>query len=174
METIIVALKGTPWWVYVLFVYLVIIGFLAAKTRIISIWRLFIIPIVFTVLSLETLLTAVKPDFFAVSSWLIAIIIGTLLGMWQVSHWRIQTDRKHFLVRVPGNWSTLILILIIFATKYYFSYKLAIDPHLIDQTWFEFNMLAVSGLCTGLFIGRLVYFIYRMKTGTQTDLRVEL
>lgn len=174
METILDALQGTPWWVYVLLVYLIIIGIQASKTRVVSILRLFILPILFTVLSLETLLTAVTPDFFAVSSWLGSVMVGVILGWWQISLWRIQTDRRHFLVRVPGNWSTLILILIIFATKYYFSYQLAVDPQLLDQTWFEFSMLAISGLCTGLFIGRLLCFLYRMKTGPQVDLMTEL
>lgn len=170
METIWQFLINTPWWVYVLFIFLIKIGFQASKSRVVSLKKLFIIPAVFTFMSVHTLLTAVKPDYFAISSWSLAVLVGILLGYWQVYRYNVQVDKKQWLIRLQGTWSTLIVILIIFGTKYYFSYALAVDPQRASQTAFEFSMLAVSGACTGLFIGRLICYLYRMKTNIHIDL----
>jgi len=34
----------------------------------------------------------------------------------------IMADKKKSLVKVPGSWSTLIVVLLIFAVKWYFGY----------------------------------------------------
>lgn len=170
MEFIWQTLINTPWWVYALLVYLIIIGIKSSKTQVISLKKLFIIPVLFTVLSIHTLLTSVKTDFFTISCWAIAMIIGIILGWLQIYRYQIKIDKTKQLVQVPGNWTTLIIILLIFASKYYFGYELAVDPQMLTQTWFEVSLLAVTGICAGLFVGRLSCYIYRMQTQPSVDL----
>ena len=170
MEFIWQIALNTPWWVYLLLVVLVKIGIRASKTSIVSFKKLFLMPVIFSFMSVHTLMTSFKVDFFAVSVWGIAIFLGVLLGWFQVFRRDLKVDKKHFLFQIPGSWSTLIIIIIIFASKYYFGYELAVDPQLVDSNWFEIAMLAVSGVCTGLFIGRLFCYIYRMLTSTSVDL----
>lgn len=171
--TLYYTFKYTPIWVYFILAYLLFIGIKSSKPRTLSLKKLFIMPLVFTSLSIHTLLTAFKVDIFSIGIWTFAIIAGALLGWLQVYSTSIKVDRTHYLIAIPGSWTTLIIILIIFTTKYYFSYQLAVDPALATQTFFEFLVLAVSGACTGLFVGRLLTYLYRFKTLPSTHLRLK-
>ena len=123
------ALVNTPWWVYVIFVYVLIFGIRATKTRIVSLSRMFIIPIILIALSINELLTTVQPVWYNFFIWVIAILIGIYLGWLQIYHFKILIDRKKHLIQTPGTWTTLILLLIIFSTKYYFGYQLSIRSY---------------------------------------------
>lgn len=151
----------TPWWVYALFVYLMYVGVKASRPSELPLKVLFIIPIIFTYMSVHTLLVSFKVDGSSVSIWATSILVGTFLGYLQIFRVKLTVDREKGLIRVPGTWSTLIIIFIIFATKYYFGYELAVDPALASNTIFEFTALGVSGLCTGMFIGRLICYLHR-------------
>lgn len=92
MEMITQTLMQTPWWVYVLLVYLTIAGVKASKPQVIPLKKLFIIPAVFTFMSIHTLLTSVALNYFNVTSWVIAILIGGGLGWWQIYRFFTSTD----------------------------------------------------------------------------------
>ncbi len=121
-------------------------------------------------MSVHTLIFAFGINALSISWWSSAIVIGAVLGWLQIFYRQLRVDREHKLIKVPGSWSTLILIFIIFGTKYYFGYQLSSDPQLVYQTNFEISMLAVSGICTGLFVGRLLCYLYRFKTLASVDL----
>lgn len=170
MNSVQQIIMGTPWWVYALFIYLIWIGINASKARIIALKKLFIVPIIFGFMSVHTLMTSFQMTSFTIMTWSAAILLGAALGWIQIYRHALKIDKIHYLVRVPGTWSTLIFILIIFATKYYFGYELSVDPKLAEQSLFEFSMLAISGVFTGLFIGRLICYLYRFKTNSSVDL----
>ena len=75
----------------------------------------------------------------------------------------------HQLLEVPGTWTTMIFILIIFSAKYYFGYQLSVDPELINQIHFEFLLLGVSGVLTGLFTGHFICYVYRLHMSPSVD-----
>jgi hypothetical protein len=160
----------TPWWVYLLFIVLIKIGINASKTRTRPLAKLFILPLVFTFMSIHTLITTVVLDTFNVSTWTIALLAGVSLGFYQVFVYQLQVDKKRLLIKVPGSWSILIWILFIFVSKYYFNYQLAVSPNMALHTGFAFSLLATSGVITGLFIGKLLCYLYRFFTLAQTDL----
>jgi len=101
-----------------------------------------IIPILFSAMSVHTLLTNVNITLFSVSAWSLPILAGSLIGWWMVYQLTLRCDRSHYLIEIPGTWSTLIIILLIFASKYYFGYELSVDPLLAKDTWLEFFLLA--------------------------------
>jgi hypothetical protein len=172
MNTILVALSDTPTWVYLLFAYLLWVGIKASKTRNIALKKLFIMPAIFTYMSANTLLTSFDIHLFEVSTWIGAILIGTIIGWVDIyrNYSHIKVDKQKHLIQAPGSWVTLTLIFIIFASRYYFSYEIAMDPALSKQTWFEVSMLAVSGACTGLFIGRLLSYLYKYSKSDHASL----
>lgn len=169
-ETTYQTLINTPWWVYVLIVFLIKLGINASKTNIVSLKKLFIVPVVFTFMSIHTLLTSFQVNLLTLSTWTGSILIGIFLGWLQIYRYKLRVDKQHFLIEIPGTWSTMIIIIIIFVAKYYFGYQLAVDPHKANQTGFEFSMLAISGTCTGLFIGRFICYIYRLQTTPSINL----
>jgi hypothetical protein len=155
----------TPVWVYLLLIYLIIAGVNASKTRVVKLQHTFIIPAVLTVLSVHTLITTVTAlDYLLIIiSWISAMIIGVLLAWLHVNHLEIQVNKKDLLIRIPGTWSTMCILMTIFLTKYYFGYEQAINPIVAEQLGFKVSMLAVSGCCTGLFIGRLIGYFRHFK-----------
>ena len=171
MEIIKQTIIHTLWWVYLLLAYLIFIGIQASKTRVVSIKKLIIVPIIFTWMSVETLLTAFKVNTLSIGTWSIAILIGITLGWLQIIRHKLIVDKPHWLIKVPGSWLTFILVLIIFASKYYFGYQLAMDPQLESQTGCEVAMLSVSGVVTGLLIGRVIAYFYRLNTEPSVDLK---
>lgn len=158
MQTIIEALMHTPWWVFLLLGYLLIVGIQALQTRVISLYKIVIGPIIFSGLSIYTLLTA-SAEYIAIGGWTAAILLGSATGFWQTNRLAIKVDRKHFLLQIPGSWSTLIIMLIIFSVKYYTGYSLARNPALAQEIHFTLSLLSISGLCTGLFLGKLIAYL---------------
>jgi hypothetical protein len=153
MQAIIEALKGTPWWVYVLFFYLLSIGLKTLKPRVISLKKMFIIPTVFTVWTLYTMFSKFS-HLSSIAIWGISLIVAILIG-WSLSRKiNIQTDKKKGLIRLPGTAITLILILLIFGTKYFFGYLYATDPLAQDTPVIFISDFITSGIITGLFLGK--------------------
>ncbi len=169
-ETIWQIIIHTPWWVYLLFAYLIFIGIKASKSRVTPFLKLLIAPIIFSWMSIDTLVGDVGSSSYANSIWAIAILIGVFFGWLQLRLLKIQTDRKRLLIKMPGSWITLILILIIFFSKYYFGYSSAVQPSLLENTGYVFIMLAISGVCTGLFIGRVIRLVQLLLFAPQISL----
>jgi len=170
MNALVDALTHMPWWVYLLFIYLLKLGFNASKPTVISMKKLVILPAIFLFVSLDTLITSVQLSPLTIGTYLLSIVLGAILGWILVRHLVLQFDKKKWLIKLPGTWTTLILILIILSTKYYFGYALASDPTRAHDTIFELSSLAVSGLCTGLLLGRLLCYYIRMKNAPHEDL----
>ncbi len=170
IETIGLTLWNTPWWVYLLFAYCIFVGIKAAKGGVIPYLKVIIIPVVFAYLSLDSLLLHFSLNVFVVSVFILSLMVGVLSGLLQALKQNITVDRSRWLIKIPGTWSTLVIILIIFFTKYYFGYQSAADPELLTNTHFEFAMLFVSGITAGLFIGRLIYYTHRLFYGPSVQL----
>ncbi len=170
MNAIWAAASQTPWWVYLLFVLLVQRGIKASTSQVVSIKKLTIVPLVFLALSIHTVTTAFHVNATVISVWLVSIILGSIIGWLLIRNHQFKVDRKKLLIQLQGSWITLILILMIFVFKYYFSYQLGSDPALANQTGFEFSMLGATGICTGLFVGRLLCYFHKLWTCESTDL----
>jgi hypothetical protein len=165
MSNIYEFLIHIPWWVYLILVYCIFIGVKSLKTSIIHIRKLFIIPLVFGYLSLHTLLSSFNLDSFVIFIYIISVLVGIGLGVLLLKLSKITVDAKHKLIKVPGSWVTLFLILIIFACKYFVGHEIATDPQMLSNKPFEIFLLVVSGVTSGIFIGRLIYGVFKMIKG---------
>lgn len=163
MEAIYDALNHTPWWVFLLFIYLLKVGVDASKPSKVSLIKLFILPTLFFLLSLNNLYTAVQTTPFNFLIYGIFLGFGLIVGYFLVKNLSINFDPETREVILPGTYTTLVLILFIFSSKYYFGYSLANDPNLLEDTYFERLMLAVSSLWAGIMVGRLGRIVYALK-----------
>lgn len=159
MEAILDALEGTPWWVYLIFCYLVLRSVKAAQPQTLPVFRIVILPIVLTIWSLAGLFS--KWDWSAFLSWAIALIPGFILGWLSVRSWKIRFDRKRKTLSLPGSWSTLGLLMIIFAVKYFFGYYAG--THSTIPLTILLAQMGASGIITGMFFGRMAYFWKRYE-----------
>lgn len=53
----------TPWWLYLLLVYLIIVGVKASKSRIIPFWKIFVLPIIFLSISIQNVMTIENVEY---------------------------------------------------------------------------------------------------------------
>ena len=164
------ALIHTPWWVYLLFLYLLKVGFDATKTRVVSLKKLFILPSIFLAISINSLITSFRLSPSTIGVYLFSLLFGIGGGWLLVRNVNLKFDLQRVLIQLPGNWTTLILIMVIFSTKYYFGYSLAVDPMMAEDTSFELLMLSLSGVCTGLFLGRLTCYFFWKRSASHYEL----
>lgn len=156
-------LAETPWWVYILFVGLVIIGLKATRPRTISFTRLLLLPSIFTILSIIWLTERLAGNYFFLLFWILGLGAGSLLGWQSVRPWRIKPDRHRKTISLPGTRSTLILILFVFAFRYFFIYNYEVHPEIASHFFLADSIL--SGVVTGIFIGRSLELYQKYKQG---------
>ncbi|GGG04480.1 MULTISPECIES: DUF6622 family protein [Cysteiniphilum] len=157
----------TPWWVYLIFIYCLVIGIKATKPRTVSLTKLSIIPIIFTLLSLDTLISVFPLTLTNIIIWIIAILIGIGIGLIIALNGKYDVIVNNKSIHFHGGWFTFVLLVIIFISKYDVNYKLALEPALADQFTFSLISLSVSGICSGLFVGRLIGYIKRYRQAKQ-------
>ena len=162
------ALIGTPWWVYLLFVYFLYVGIKGLKSRVISLKKILILPLVLFIWSLYGLIAKFH-GVVEIFIWAFFIVIGYGIGTNLVKRLKIRADKKKLLVRLPGSQVTLFLVLTIFILKYFFGYYYATHPevslhvHIAD--------LIVSGTISGIFIGRMVSILKKFGKAKHEKLR---
>ena len=125
MNKIINILSGTPWWVYIVFCYVLYVGFKASKPRTVHLYQIFILPSVFGIWSLMNFIRIWNGSLIQLAWWIGMLTLGLILGYPLHKGQDITIDKKTKLVKLPGTWATLILVLSIFVVKYYFGYSCA-------------------------------------------------
>ncbi len=158
MENILEIISGAPWWVYVLLIYLISIGVRSTKTQTVSIQRVVLLPAFFVGWGLFNLYGKLTLGLVSlVPVWLVCLVLGSLLGLKEVHSWEIVKDPKKGEIRIPGNYSNLFLILIIFTLKFIWGYFYATRTSI--SYWIYFTDTCSSALVTGLFVGRAGFFV---------------
>jgi len=117
-------------------------------------WRVAILPTVFFVWGVSGLFTLHGLTAQRIAPWAAALVAGIVVGVLIAGARSIRADKTHHLVHIPGSPLTLVLSLLIFATKYAFGVLHATQPALFAEPRFWLAELAISGVLTGMFIGR--------------------
>ena len=165
MEKFFEILMHTPWWVYVLFAYILYVGIKAMKLRSVPVFQLFIVPGIFTILSIHTLVGRISDHFLYIIPWGVAAIIGMAIGWMEMKRLNIIVDRKNHLLKIPGSAFTLILFLVFFGSNYYYGFMSATDPERAKEIQFVIFILLISGIGTGvMWVRGFGYFFKYAKT----------
>lgn len=158
MEQFWQMISGAPWWVYVLFVILVSIGIKAINPSTVAIQRIVVLPIVFIAWSLFNLYQNVSLGFSSlIVWWALSLGLGIYLGYNAVNSWKIHSDRQKKTVTIPGNYSTVILVVSIFVLSFFWGYfyaTLAGVPY-----WVYLADTISTTLIKGVFVGRGTCFL---------------
>lgn len=156
-------LSKFPPWVFLLFAFLVILGLKATLPRAMSVYRLLILPAIFTLWNVVWLSERIHEQFSLLPLWFLGIACGSVIGWQTVASWKVKADRKHKTVTLPGSWSILIYILIIFSIRTFFAYKYETLASHIERYYIWDSLL--SGVFTGIFIGRSYELYQKYKKG---------
>ena len=155
MRFVIETVVRTPIWVWALLAFLLFIGVRALRPTTASFARLAILPLVFLAWGLSGFATTYGLRPVGIVIWIAALAVGAGFGWLLARSIEIRADKERGRIRLPGNAVNLVLILIIFATKYTLGVLAGIHPSITAELLYMAVDVGVSGLLTGLFAGRL-------------------
>lgn len=160
IKSIFHAIAQTPTWVWCLFVYLIVIALKALKPQTLTLYRLMVMPIVFTCLSIYMVVASQYLYCSSMVALSVFATFGFFTGVALVQRQGVSFNRKKMLVHTPGSAVMLGLVLMIFAVKYYFGYTQTVDPVFAKTALFQALQFSVSAFCTGIALGRLGTYCY--------------
>lgn len=161
MDVVAHFLKETPWWVYVLFVYLVTRGLKSRKPAEVSLPKLAVIPALLTVWSLAELARIYGMTPQATLIWVVGLVAGVAIGWLLLKGKAITADPASGVIHRPADLTLLPLILVTFAVKYAFGAIGSISPDLLQEPAFRLADLGLSGLFSGIFVGKFAVYAGR-------------
>jgi hypothetical protein len=170
MTFVVQMLAYTPPYVFVLLAYLVWQGLLSLRTRRRMVWRMLIVPGLFTATGL--LLPVLRPSggTLPIVAWLVGMAAFVPLGL--VTGPRLlAVDRQSGWVTLAGSPVPLVRNLLIFAAQY--GIAVALFRHPEAQTGLAVAGHTVSGTSVGYFIGWTIAFRRRYRTTEDAARRAE-
>ena len=154
---------GTPYQVWIMLSYLLWVGIQAIKPSTVPLWRMSIIPLIFLAWSLSSIYSRCIACTQLIGFWIASITIGALLGRYLMSRLDSRIDAAG-IIHLPGSSSTLILSMIFFLVKYGLGVTYALNPMMRSDLMVQAFDVMVSGLISGIFIGRFGYIVYRYSS----------
>jgi hypothetical protein len=140
--------------VFVLFFFLVFLGYFQSRNRLVAGTRLALLPTAMAFLSLLGIWSSFGADLAAFSAWVIVSMAVITLSLRLAPQKDVNYKSDSRLFSIPGSWVPLILMMCIFFTKYAVAVARAIDPHSGRTLGFMAFICALYGLYSGLFMAR--------------------
>jgi hypothetical protein len=160
---IVKIIQNTPVWVWLVFLYLIISGVSSTKKRKRHIAKLFVLPCIFLFLFVFNLIQKHTIKLFGICMVLFAI--GYIFSFILMRKWGITKVEEH-VVTLDGSFSGLVLSILVFSTKYFFSYKRAIDSYYDRYVVIENGIYSIV---TGISVGILTLRLLEYKRLTKED-----
>ena len=151
---------GAPAWIWFVFGYLLFIGIKATEKRSVPIFLITIIPTIFFIISIKSVLSIYGFNLIFLSYWTIATLIGCLIGIIITNKTNVIVDKQNQSIEIPGSWLTFILSMIIFINKFFIGALSAIYPELKTSSIVSIVLLTIT-FSSGIFIGRALYFLQK-------------
>jgi hypothetical protein len=156
-------LARTPSYVFLLLAYLVWQGILSLRPRQTPIWRVLIVPAIFTATGLLLLLLRPSSGILAMMAWVAGLAGFVPLGL--VSGPRILgVDRQTGRVTRAGSPVPLLRNLLVFASQYAIAVAIVLHPQ--AQANLTLVGHVVSGTSIGYFLGWTITFWRRYRAAT--------
>ncbi|MEQ9695682.1 hypothetical protein [Shimia sp. SDUM112013] len=149
---VISILHGAPFWVWPVLALLVWLGLRATRVRSVASWSLYVLPLA-GLLSLN----AVHGLNVGVAVWAVfggGYLSGALFGRrYQAG---LVLEKSGGVVRLAGEWMTLLVLMIVFWVNFAGGVAQAIAPVVYASFGFKLGFAAIAGLAAGSFLGRAI------------------
>ncbi len=155
MEALVQILSHIPAWVDAVLLYGILMSVRAMFARNISLIAVSVMPLLFLGLSITSLVSAIRSVPVSAPVWAAGVAAGIIFGMTIFSARILDSSIGGGRLRIAGSPVTLILFILIFATKFYYNMHIAMDPAAAGNTGFVCTALALSGASTGIMFGRV-------------------
>jgi len=150
-------LRGTPIWVYPLFLGLIVLGYLQSKPREVAPAMVAILPLALGAFSLSRVLGTFGLEPMALAAWAAgtaaAVLLNRALKQPAGARWSAATGSFH----VPGSWAPLALMMAVFFARYALAVTFAMTPGLVRSSGFTTAASFGFGLLSGIFLARALW-----------------
>ena len=150
----IAIVQHTPAWVWGLLAALVALGLWQTRALEMSLTRVTVLPLVLTALSLGGVISAFGHLPIASVAWAAGVAAALALARGAVTVRGASWSAGRGVLRVPGSWLPLVLIVSLFALKYGAGVSLSLAPTLASDRAFAGLCSLGYGTFSGLFLAR--------------------
>jgi hypothetical protein len=148
-------ISGTPFYVWILLIFLLKRGLNSAKDGEVSFQKMFIVPLVFMIWGLEKLFTGFSYLNIAMILYILFMCLGLLISYFLYSRYRKLYIKDNSLYKT-GTYLPLIFVIVNFFVKYLLGVALSINPSLYSTLYFSTLYSLLCGFSVGLFIGGIL------------------
>ena len=145
-------ITNTPIWVFVIFALVVARGVSAMRTRAVQMPMLVGLALAFLVFGAQAAWTRSGDTPWPMLTWLVALALGCGAGFLSVARTMVFGQRQA--AQQKGSFVPLLLILLIFGSRYVAGVLNALHPELLDPQPMRVLLCAVYGALTGILAGR--------------------
>lgn len=168
--TIWESIAETPWWFYVVVIYVIYFAYGATKPRILNIKTYLATIVVYFALLIYVLSTVAEMSLHNFYLLSVTILSGTLLGWLQFHFRNIKPIKNKMQLYLPGSWLLFVLIpVLIFAKYYYLGGLLTLSVNTIKQEPYVSYIVGACGIIMGLCVGRMIFILRCLKHGPFID-----
>ena len=167
MPNLLIILRNSPWWVYVLLALLIWLGLQSLRPRTVPVWRLTIVPVVFIGWGIASIFVQSKTPVLLIADWLVASTIGVIVAWISTRRIDVRIDRAHRSVTLPGSVRPLIRNILIFLVKYAIGVAMALLPRRREEL--TIVNIGISGAMAGYFLGWLGRFMLVYRREPEVD-----
>jgi hypothetical protein len=160
---------GAPIWVWALLAVLVLRGFKALRSGTAPLAKLAITPVIVAGLGIAHLVSDPLAGWSAGIAWMTGSLVGILGGIFIASRTRFIVDPIANTVMLPGSPVPLLLMLAIFATKFWLGFEMATLSDASSLGMVALIGAAVSGAVAGMFGGRFITYWRAMNARRVTQ-----
>lgn len=156
-------ISHTPIWVFILFLVLVIFGFLQTRSREVKFIASFILPTGMVILSFVGVLSSFGFEFLPVMLWGLGVLALSFIGYKIIPLKGVVYHFERGVFSIPGSWLSFIVVMAIFFTKYSVAVMKATNVSLVHNFTFILILCLAYGAFSGFFVSRAIGLVIAKK-----------
>jgi len=153
-KLIVEIVEHTPLWVFVLFVFLIILGLQQSKQRTVKKFLLLPLPIGMAFLSYYGVFSSFGLSPVSSGLWLFALVSVAYFSGKYFPAKGVEFSAEAGYINIPGSWVPLLLMMAIFFSKYLVAVLSALQPSMLLSAGFMIFCTLLYGAFSGVFVAR--------------------
>jgi hypothetical protein len=149
-------LTGAPWYAYLILPVLVWYGWLQSRTRENPKIRVLMLPIIMTFLSFGGVVQSFGAHWSGLLAWAVGFALAAVLNQVVRAPAGVSYNGATRRFHVPGSWTPLALMMVIYVAKYVVGATTIINPDMVATLGFVVVLSFVFGGASGTFFARFL------------------
>lgn len=149
----------TPFWVYLILLFLISRGLKARKPATVALEKLAIIPAIFLLWDIYDLLVFRTLTLTTGSLWLVGLLSGAAMGYILSKRTVVSRVAAPRSIYREADYSALPFMMLAFAAKYVLGVMSAIAPDVLQRPGVSAFAIITGGLFAGVFVGKFVRYV---------------